>query len=261
MRKKNVLGCFLGQDLSKVRHASNIFYHACLLINPPASKGKFTKEEDQLILSEVLKNGASAETWKKLAHELDRRNGYTSIKTRYINLTKHKFLQNGKFEFSEDEIILQGLFSCEKETNIQGIESINFKSFGEIAEILNRTESSIKLRWNRSLKPILLSHHYGTLHRPWKKELFEHLIEKRIIGRQDINYQDLKIIFPEQNPSSIELALSKFKSSILYLNTPMWQCLREALPDLKDPQEIERFKDFREKIVEVYEKLRNRHVN
>ena len=48
-----------------------------------------------------------------------------------------------------------------------------------------------------------------------KKELFEYLIDKKVVGRQDINYHQLKTIFPEQNLASTELALTTFRVNSL----------------------------------------------
>ena len=122
-----------------------------------------------------------------------------------------------------------------------------------IAESLNRSEKNVGFRWARNLKPILLSYHYGTLHRPWKKVLFEYLIDRKIVARQDINYRELKPILPEQNAASIGLALTHYRCKTI----PLWQLLKKSVPDLKDRQESERIKDYREKIVGIYESVKN----
>ena len=252
-RKRNVLGCYLGQDLPKVRHASDVFHYTFNLLNPPASKGKFSKEEDYLILSEVAKNGECLETWKQLAHSLNRGN-YTAVRVRYINLSRDKNILKGKFDISEDEFILQSLFKGKIDTDIQEIESITQKDFIEIAESLNHGVISVARRWTGILKPILLSHHYETLHRPWKKELFEYLINKKVIARQDINYHELKTIFPEQNPLSIKYAITNYKGDQNFI---LWKHLQEVLPDMKDFQEREKIKAYREKIVDIYDRVKN----
>ena len=252
-RKKNVLGCYLGQDLTRIRHASDVFHHAFELLNPPTFKGKFTKEEDQLILSEVAKTGECKGTWKQIAGMLNRSN-CSSIKMRFFCLTTNRFLQRGQFDISEDEYILRSLFSGKKDTDIQEIESITQKDFTDIAESLNRSIYSVSLKWKGSLKPILLSHHFGTLHRPWKKELFQYLIDKKVIARQDINYHELKTILPEQNPISIKYAITNYKGDESFI---LWKRIKEVLSDMKDSQEREKLKAYREKIVDIYDRVIN----
>ena len=257
MRKKNVLGCYLSQDLTKVRHASDVFYHTFDLLNTPISKGKFTKEEDQIIVSEVGKSGECKETWKKLAERLNRltQGNCIALKTRFILLTKNKFLKKGHFDITEDEFILRGLFGGKKNADIQEIESITQKDFTDIAESLNRSVSSVSLKWKGSLKPILSSHHFGTLHRPWKEELFKHLICKQVIARQDINYRELKAILPEQNPTSIKTAIINYESNYSNKCVPLWKRIEESC--IKDVQEREKIKNYREKIVDIYERVKN----
>ena len=125
MRKKNVRGCYLGQYLTKVRHASDVFYHTLDMLTFPVLKGKFTKEEDELILSKVAESGECSETWTELAQKLNRGN-CKSMKERYIRLIANKNWITGKFCLSEDESILRGLFGCKRETGIKEVESITF---------------------------------------------------------------------------------------------------------------------------------------
>jgi hypothetical protein len=263
LRKRNILGCYLGQDLTKIRHASDIFNYAVSFLNPPIFKGKFTKEEDSLILSEAAKSGACLETWKVLAQMLERGNYHKTLcalRYRHINLTKNKFTIKGKFDDSEDEVILCHLFGGKPDTNVQTIESVIFKDFEGLEEVLNRTQRSLLLRWNKNLKPILLSYHNETLHRPWKRELYQYLINKKVVGTQDIDYQDLKTIFPEQNPASLVMVVCN-RPKTAKQALPLWQSLKEVLPDLNDPQETKRVKEFRDKIVEIYDRVKNGDSN
>ena len=97
----------------------------------------------------------------------------------------------------------------------------------------------------------------GTLHRPWKKELFEYLIGKKVIGSPDINYHELNIIFPDQNPYSINIALGKNKTISLGQSSFLWKRLKESLSYMKDTQESERVKTYRETIVDIYDRVKN----
>ena len=204
----------------------------------------------------MSESGECIETWKQLAQELDRRD-YTAIRRRFVFLTANKFLLSGRFDVSEDEFILQRLFGGRKEIGVQEIDSLILKDFTKIAKSLNRSVQGVVNRWRGILKPILLSHHFGTLHRPWKIGLFEYLIGKKVIGCQDINYHELKIIFPEQNPYSISLAIGKNKTIPLDQSSFLWKRITQSLSDMKDTQESERVKTYRGTIVDIYDRVKN----
>ena len=69
----------------------------------------FTKEEDALILQKVEEMGYGIETWKKLAHELDRdpaRAGLRTIKGRYDLITNRDINEKKLFTEEDDNFIL-----------------------------------------------------------------------------------------------------------------------------------------------------------
>ena len=69
----------------------------------------FTKEEDALILQKVEEMGYGIETWKKLAHELDRDptpNWLNVIKTRYDLITNRDIKEKKRFTEEDDNFIL-----------------------------------------------------------------------------------------------------------------------------------------------------------
>ena len=79
--KRDLLGCFLAQDLPHVRTGSSVFEHLKKLV-PDFETGRFTKEEDALIIQEVEKNGDNLQTWKNLAKVL-KRGFHFKIKARF----------------------------------------------------------------------------------------------------------------------------------------------------------------------------------
>jgi len=257
LRKKNVLGCFLGQDLKHVRHAADVFKHSCDIISETVS-GKFSKEEDEEILQEVKKSGANDLTWKKLASMLQRKRS-DIIRRRYKRLIEEKSFSRGQFTLVEDEIILETLFEGKKDTSVNEIESIVFNELESCVERLNRSKLNISHRWNSNLKPILLAYHRGMLHTLWRRDFFSYLVEKKVIGTKDLNHAEIKLLFPNQTTSSIHLIVKNTVKDKA-LTKPLFQAIQEILPRLKDPQETERVKNKREAIVRIYEEIKNRKV-
>ena len=257
LKKRNVIGCFLGQDLPHIRHAADIFHHACTLLQTK-NNGKYSKEEDTIILEEVRKSGACASTWRKLSLVLNR--NYTdSIANRYKTITDYQYQQKGRWSLTEDEMLLEHLFEGKSNVGIEEIKNVAYNDFKSFALLLNRTQKNVSNRWKCTLMPILLSFHYETLHKLWRRHFFEYLIEKKIVAIPEINYSDAMSLFPEQNPSSLVTPLKHYAIKQSKLNKPLYQILQDCLPTFTDSQEIERVKNFRQEIVRIYEEVKHRH--
>merc|ERR1719334_2695259 len=72
-RQRNVIGCFLGCNLTRVRHASEIYEQLNIALSPNMDFGKkYSPEEDRIILDEVAKNSNTITTWKALTKKLNR---------------------------------------------------------------------------------------------------------------------------------------------------------------------------------------------
>jgi hypothetical protein len=257
LKKRNVLGCFLGKYLKAIRHATDIFEHGCKLINP-GSTGKFSKEEDQIILEEVKNCGETFETWKNLAQKLERtdRRDHCTIKNRYSLLTQNNTLHRGRWNLTEDEILIEALFEGQKVKDIATIESIDFNELKRVAGKLNRPWDAVQQRWNRNLKPVLLSYHYGTLHKPWRVDFLKYVVGKKIVGEQDLDFAELKLLFPEQTPRSLKSALGMFAQKCNSVKKPLYEIVQDSLSSkYKDVQETERLKTFREEIVKIYDRV------
>ena len=256
--KRNVVGCFLGQGLSEIRHAADIFHHTFKLLNPTVS-GRFSKEEDEIILKEVEKTGACFETWKQLCEMLNRIS-LKSISRRYNCLTVEKNFHMGRWTLAEDSIFLETLFCGKRNVNVDEIQSLQFSSplFDSLVEILNRPKPNIMERWRICIKPILLAHHYGTLHFPWHLDYFKYLVKMKIVAPQQISFPEVVKIFPEQSTDSLLNALALFRSKRNYKDKPLYQIIQSCLPTYKDHQNTERLKNFREEIVRIYEEVKSR---
>ena len=125
-RKRNVLGCYLGQNLPYIRLAPTIIRFATEVLGN-WNTGTFTKEEDRIILFEVKKNGATSRTWQKLGAILNRIGTETVFK-RYTLLTVSK-IYSGKWQLSEDSLLLGHLFQGKRDSSADSIRNIsNFGS-------------------------------------------------------------------------------------------------------------------------------------
>ncbi len=254
--KRNVVGCYLGQDLDDVRHAANIFQHACILINPPTS-GKFSKEEDEVILREVEKSGPGLKTWKQIC-ELLGRSRTNTISRRHQLLISKKTMAIGKWTLPEDKIILGTLFGGQKNAGVENIKRVSYTDIDQLVEKLNRLKPNIRVHWNKYLKPILLSYHYGTLHKLWRLDFLKYLVEKKVTGAQSMNYSEIATLFPEQTSDSLLGVLDAFSLKHEIEEQPLYQVIQKYLPTYRDPQGSDRIKNYREEIVRIYDEVRNR---
>jgi hypothetical protein len=256
LRKRNVLGCFLGQDLPHVRHAADIFHHACKLFKQ-VTIGRFSKEEDAIILKEVKQSGACFSTWKRLANQFSRIR-HKSIERRYNLLINGQKFTHGSWTLDEDEILIETLFEGKKETGVDEIKAIYDTGLVPCAEKINRPLQNVTQRWTRILQPILVSYHYGTLLRPWRKEFLKYVVEKKIVGSQEVSYSDIFTKFPEQSVDTINHILSCFKTRETH--KPLYKSIEEHLPTYKDSLETDRVQRHREEIVRIYDEVKNRII-
>jgi hypothetical protein len=258
LKKRNVLGCFLGQDLPHARHCADVFQHACSLLTTFKS-GKFSKEEDKIILEEAKKFGSCLSTWKSVILKLNRKDSH-GIARRYIALTEERSLFRGMWSLSEDEVLLESLFDGKKEAGIDEIKSMSMSDFQLCSEKLNRSNRNVSNHWRNIVMPILLAHHCQTLHRPWRRDFFEYLIEKKVVAVQDIDYSKASSFWPEQCATSLKTSLNNYTRKQAEQNKPLFQIIQENLHSFKDIQETERVRNYREEIVRIYDEAKNRTI-
>ncbi len=256
--KRNVVGCYLGQDLKDVRHAADVFRRTRILLNLKTI-GRFSKEEDKIILREVEKLGPGLKTWNQIGVLLGRTR-IQSISRRYQLLTAKKPMAFGRWTQSEDEVLLENLFGGKKGAGVDEIKSVRFNDFvlDLVADELGRLKVNVWLHWNKYLKPILLAYHYGTLHKLWRLDFLRYLVEKKVTGRQSMNYSEIATLFPEQTPDSLHGALDVFSRKYEVEEQPLYQIIQKYLPTYRDLQGSDRMTNFREEIVRIYDEVRNR---
>ena len=143
-RHRNVIGCYLGQGLVVLRHASDVFFHAIQILNPLRT-GTFTTDEDTIILDEVAKRGDNNETWKAIALLLNRdvsANGFSSIRRRYRRCLMVKRQKTGIWKLDEDRMLLESLFK-DRERTIETINSMTISDFSNISEVKRKMVQNV----------------------------------------------------------------------------------------------------------------------
>jgi hypothetical protein len=254
--RQNVLGCFLAQGMADIRHPLNVFSRAVAILFL-WNDGKFTAEEDAVILSEAEKNGANRQTWKNLSQLLKRRHPYC-IQVHYTLLTEGKNLKTGKWTEADLRQLFNHLFSKEKCGTmgaVEYIQSLTTTAFSESAEVLGRLPYNVFRYWTGCIKPVLLSYHSGTLHKEWKKDFYEYLIKNKVFSVKDIDWQDVRKHFPDKSSSSMmiwNLRVVTNKDT----DQPLYLALEDYLPTYKHSSESERVRKHREDIVHWYDKAR-----
>merc|ERR1719361_1859449 len=83
-RKIGIIGCFLGQHLKVTRQCMDVIDRASHIVQPFKS-GKYTKQEDEIILEEVKRSGNKESTWRELAPRLNRDpSRWIDVRKRYM---------------------------------------------------------------------------------------------------------------------------------------------------------------------------------
>jgi hypothetical protein len=232
--KRNVLGYFLSQGLSKVRLATEVFQRARTILW--ANKGEFTTEEDQKIL-EGRKEGNS---WAALTKQL-RRTSRKTVQDRYDMLICDSNYKHGRFTVMEDELILREVFAVNKNNLVD--RKITVENWKNIGEKLQRHKNVVRARWTIKLEPLLKRYHAGTLNKDVREVLINHLFKNKLNYAQEVNWKALA-------------KLAKFAGTTpTYLNK-MYRTLRNSAsnkyPELSevklDTGAIQMYLDNREKV-------------
>jgi len=178
--KRNVLGYFLSQGLSKVRLATDVYQRARTILC--ATKGEFTNEEDKLI----LEGGKEGKSWSALAKQLGR-TSHITVLDRYTMLVGN--YKHGPFTVIEDELILREVFAVNK--NILVDKNITVENWKIIGEKLQRPYRAVSERWRKKLEPMLHRYHAGTLDKDVREVLINHLVKNKLNYTQEIDWSEL----------------------------------------------------------------------
>jgi hypothetical protein len=120
--KRNVIGCWLAQNLFYIRHGGDVGERAVTILYP-WNKGNFSKDEDEFILKEVEANGENCKTFRKLVEVLER--PAQNISRHYYEQIKYEGLKVGSWNLADYEQFLEFVFRAEPTSNKSGIDYIN----------------------------------------------------------------------------------------------------------------------------------------
>ena len=247
--KRNLLGCFVGQNLPHVRHGSAIFTHLRKFASPFES-GKFTPEEDAAILVEVRKNGENPGTWNRLAKALNR--SHKAICKRFTIVLKNHFTI-GRWSIHEHSVLIEHFFQDKKQLAEEIVHSLTASDFKEVSLRLNRAYINVYNHWLGYLKPVLLDYHSGSLYKNFKSLFFDYLIEKKVTATQEIDWREVERLFSTQNSKSLGILLQNVLQGT-NLSVPIYKRL-ESLRPFQSEFSAKTLK-FRDQLVELYDQIR-----
>ena len=231
-RRRNVLGCYLGQDLPFERHCADVF-RQCTIVLQPHKKGKFSKKEDEMIIAEVAEHGANNQTWTRLAGKMNRlpkQKASYNIKIHYAKLTERQNWKKGRWTTKDYEIFLDFVFktaNLKKEQGPEYIKTLPVSVIRDAAKLLERDPHNVFTNWREVIQPALLSYHYGYSQSDCRKRFYEYLVDKKVNYVQEIDWNEAVRLFPSHTPES----LSKFL--VRYRSYPVWQTIRQKLPTMR----------------------------
>ncbi len=257
-KKRNVIGCYLAQNLPNIRQGADVFQKAVAILYP-WSEGKYTRDEDEIILKEVHEHGAHKETFRKLADFMGRRRA-ENILDRLRRLKESKrATRSGRWTLEDFEQFFEFVFKEKNpgnETGTDYINSIPISVIYDAAKVLDRMPRTVYLQWIGQTKPILLSYHSGTLHTEWKPQFFDYLIKNKIVSLQEINWDDAKEKFPNHCSQSLTLSLNFVRKTQNYDSMPLYLALKDYKEKTKHSNERLSTKKHKEDIVFLYDKAR-----
>jgi hypothetical protein len=248
-----VIGSYLSRNLPSIRHAVEVLTVTLNTIYPKHTVGSYTQEEDELILNEVEQHGANPDTWHRLRIKLNR----VLIQRRYNIIANRSSKKSGQWNLIECKALIDCMFPEAKLKTVKYINTIAGMDIvnSEASKCINRTDRKITKHWNTFLKSILLRFHYGLLSTPWKYKFLKYLVKNKIMGLQEINYDQVANKFPgivsglvgSWVPSLDTLSAGKFKGE------PLFKIAEACMPRYKNrPVCGKSALQFREEIIKHY---------
>jgi len=254
--KRNVIGCYLGQDLPYIRHGGDVIQRAVAILYP-WKKGMFSKDEDGIISKEVEANGENPKTFQTLTEVLER--PADIIRNRYYEQINCEGLKCGKWKLADYEQVLEYVFREERTSNKSGIDYINSIPMSVIhdsAKVLGWKPKSMEQKWMQRIKPLLLSYHSGSLHTDVKPQFYDYLIKNKIVFIQGIDWEDVKKEFPNHSSRSLHWFISNIFENKLYKGMPVYLAVENYNKCTKKRQQSKKQKKFREDIIFLYNEAR-----
>jgi hypothetical protein len=249
-----VIGSYLSRSLPTIRHAIEVLTVTLNTIYPKHNIGTFTIEEDELILNEVEQHGAIPDTWQGLCIKLNRSNQQVIFR-RYETIASRKSKKSGHWSLIECKALIDCIFP---NANLKTVEYINNITVRDIInsgtlKCINRTEPQIRKHWESFLKSILLRFHYGRLSTPWKYKFLKYLVRNKIMGQQEINWDQVSIKFPGIVCAVVASWVPSLDTTGKFKGEPLFKIAEAAMPRFQNRPECGKIAlQFHEEIVKHY---------
>jgi len=255
-------------NLAKTLGRKNPYYimvrYKYYLKGDPKVEGRFSPEEDRIILEYIEKNGKSSAAFQSLTHLLGRIARYSVVQTRHDNLVSGNVRKPRSWKLEEQKVLLKHVFKI-KDIKPYDIKSLTLGpgKFADVSIHLNRTQSSCYKQWVDKVCPILKTFIKGLpFDCEWKITVIRYIVDNKIE-----NEKELSLIAEELCPGQTKSSVSHFVNSISYKNVngkrkkselPLWKKLSDgesvqAIISLKDGKRGQRKLQNDNLLIEYYE--------
>ena len=207
-------------------------------------KGKFTPEEDKIILDHINEHGSNRQSLKQLMEILNRCSA-ESLRCRHKKLLSENEYDTSNaskkksWELAEEEKILRYVIRLKRIKNhdIEALESIKVEEFSSLAKDLQRSKLSCFTHWMQVVLPALKSHILGIPYNSdWKLELMNYIVDNKIKHENDIDIDYLvKNVTPGQTRFSVQVYEKTFRDSwtgkgyVKERNMPLYKLVENKL--------------------------------
>jgi hypothetical protein len=137
-------------------------------------------------------------------------------------------------------------------SDVDYIEKLPSAVIREAAELLNRLPNYVYDHWIRTVKPILLSYHNGTLHMDFKQQFLKYVVEMKVGTILDVDWNDVVRCIPGQSATS----LVKFLPYKFGNKYPLYKFVEDYLATVKNKNKKNSSAAYRERLVYLYDKAR-----
>ena len=222
----------IAKELGKKRPRSVEKYFHDHIAQTPKIKGRFSPQEDEMILKFIEKNGKTQKSFTDLAKNLGRASG-TSVQRRHDRLiSSNKFDTNAKrktWDFNDDKSLIDLVLKMKKfkpkDSSI--LEAVKETEFIPMGNKLKRSSNSCYERWIRHIVPILKTYLKKLpLNNEWKRDVLSHIVKIQI---KDMKETDIDLILKEIAPGQTS------RSIIMYLHTLRMERVNGVMKSSKLP--------------------------
>ena len=181
-------------------------------------KGKFSPDEDKIILKHVEQHGKDSKSLRKLAEILNRRST-GSIWDRHKRLISENEYATSNvrsaWKLEEEETLIRYILKLKIVNNkhdINMIENISTNEFSGCAEALKRSNQTCYLHWMLVVVPALKTHFLELpLNGDWKLKMMSYIVENRIKHEKELNFD---VLVDEIAPGQTRTSLKTFERNL-----------------------------------------------